>query len=46
MHKALGVVTCLKRQNQRQQACGIARIFQRPVLLAVELQAGQLQRAV
>ena len=57
MHKALGAVTCpapvqpvlestLEWQNQRQQSCGVARIFQRPVLLTAELHAGQLQRAV
>ena len=37
---------CLDRQNQRQQAGSVACVFQCPVLLAMELHAGQLQRAV
>ncbi|MCY1460156.1 hypothetical protein D9M71_776890 [compost metagenome] len=46
MHKAQGLVTSLERQDKRQQACGIARVFQRPVLLAGELHSRQLQGAV
>src|SRR5476649_897146 len=37
---------CLDRQNQWQQARGVARIFQRPVLLTLKLHPRQLQRAV
>ena len=46
MHNAQRRVTSLKGKNQWQQPCGIARIFQRPVLLAGELQTRQLQGTI